>query len=38
MPVEWIGDAKPGRKPVAKGNGQTEWLKQAIAFGELKNW
>jgi serine protease Do len=28
MPVEWIGDVKPGRKPVAEGRTQTEWVKR----------
>ena len=32
MPVEWIGEVKPGRKPVAEGRSQTEWLKRAIAL------
>ena len=38
MPVEWIGEVKPGRKLVAEGTGQTEWLKRAIALEELKDW
>ena len=28
MPVEWIGEIKPGRKPAAEGRSQTEWLKR----------
>ncbi len=35
MPVEWIGEVKPGRKPVAEGHSQTEWLKRAIALGTV---
>jgi Flp pilus assembly protein TadD len=38
MPVEWIGEIKPGRKPVAKGIGQAEWEKRSIAFEDIKNW
>jgi hypothetical protein len=38
MPVEWIGEIKPGRKKVAKGHSQTEWLKRAIALEKLKDW
>lgn len=34
MPVEWIGEIKPGSKQVTQGNGQTEWLKRAIALQE----
>jgi len=38
MPVEWIGEIKPGRKTVAEGRSQTEWLKRAIALDKLKDW
>ena len=38
MPVEWIDEIKPGRKPVAEGHSQTEWLKRAIALEALKDW
>jgi hypothetical protein len=38
MPVEWIGEVKPGRKPVAKGIGLTEWEKRAIALETTKDW
>jgi tetratricopeptide (TPR) repeat protein len=38
MPVEWIGEVKPGRKQAAGRGSQSEWLKRAIALGELKNW
>ena len=36
MPVEWIGEVKPGRKTVAEGRSQTEWLKRAIALEEIE--
>jgi len=38
MPVEWIGEVKPGRKPAAEGRSRTEWLKRAIALGQMKDW
>ena len=38
MPVEWIGEVKPGRKPTAEGHSQTEWLKRAVALEEMKDW
>jgi hypothetical protein len=38
MPVEWIGEVNPGRKSVAKGRGQTEWLKRSVALEKLKDW
>ena len=38
MPVEWVGEIKPGRKAVAKGPAGTEWLKRAIALRKLKDW
>ena len=38
MPVEWVGEIKPGRKTIADGRSQTEWLKRAIALEELKDW
>jgi tetratricopeptide (TPR) repeat protein len=38
MPVEWIGEVKPGRKAVVNNHSQTEWLKHAIALEKLKNW
>jgi len=38
MPVEWIGEVKPGRKPATEGRSQTEWLKRAIAMQSMKNW
>ncbi len=38
MPVEWIGEIKPGRKTVAGGRSQIEWRKRAIALEEKKDW
>jgi Flp pilus assembly protein TadD len=38
IPVEWIGEIKPGLKPVTGGIGYTEWVKRAIALGSLKDW
>ena len=38
MPVEWIGEIKPGRKSVVEGHSQTEWQKRAFALAELKDW
>ncbi len=38
MPVEWIGEVKPGRTPVVTGISQTEWLKRAIALEDMEDW
>jgi len=38
IPVEWIGEVKPGRKLAAEGRSQTEWLKRALALENLKDW
>jgi hypothetical protein len=38
MPVEWIGEVKPGRKPVTEGRTQTEWLKRASVLEQRKDW
>ncbi len=38
MPVEWVGEVKPGRKPASVGRSQTDWLKRAIALDELEDW
>jgi hypothetical protein len=38
MPVEWIGEVKPGRKLAAEGHSQTEWLKRSIALEKSKDW
>lgn len=37
MPVEWIGEIKPGRKTPAEGRSRTEWFKRAIALEQLKD-
>jgi len=38
MPVEWIGEVKPGRKPVTERRPQTQWLKRATALEQSKDW
>jgi hypothetical protein len=38
MPVEWIGEVRPGRKKAARGHSQTEWLKRSIALEQMKDW
>ena len=38
MPVEWIGEIKPGRKQAAGKGSQTEWLKRAIALEKMGDW
>ncbi len=38
MPVEWIGEVKPGRKPASGGFGQIDWLKRAMALDNMKDW
>jgi tetratricopeptide (TPR) repeat protein len=38
MPVEWIGEIKPGRKTVTKGQSQSKWVKRTIALEKLKDW
>jgi len=38
MPVEWIGEVKPGRKPVAEGHSYTEWMKRGLALEKMKDW
>jgi len=38
MPVEWIGEVKPGRKMEGKGHNQTEWIKRSIALENRKDW
>jgi len=38
MPVEWIDEVKPGRKPTAKGRSRAEWLKRTISLQEMKEW
>lgn len=36
MPVEWIGEIKPGHKPIAEERGQTEWLKTRHLSGNCE--
>ncbi len=38
MPVEWISEVKPGRKPVIVGRSQTGWLKRSSALEDMKDW
>jgi tetratricopeptide (TPR) repeat protein len=38
IPVEWIGEIKPSRKPAAEGRSLTEWLKGVVAIEEMKDW
>ena len=38
MPVEWIGEDKPGRKPAAGKGSWSEWKKRAIALEQIKDW
>jgi len=38
MPVDWIGEVKPGRKVAAESHGQTEWWKRTIALRSMKDW
>ena len=38
MPVEWIGEVKPGRKPVAEGDSDIELWKRAGALEAAKDW
>jgi tetratricopeptide (TPR) repeat protein len=38
MPVEWIGEVKPGRKLAAGEHSWTEWLKRAIALADMEDW
>ena len=32
MPVEWICEVKPGRKPVAEGHSHAEWLRSRTRY------
>jgi len=38
MPVEWIAEITPGRKPVTEGRTHTEWLKHATLLENSKDW
>jgi tetratricopeptide (TPR) repeat protein len=36
--VEWIGEVNPGRKFVAEGYSQSEWVKCSISLEKRKDW
>jgi predicted TPR repeat methyltransferase len=38
IPVEWVGEIKPGRKPVAKGISQIEWETHTFILMEMQDW
>lgn len=38
MPVEWIGEVKPGRKLLTGTLGQAEWHKRTLVLAENKDW
>ena len=38
IPVEWLGEVKPGRKQTTDGRSQTEWLKRSFALEQMKDW
>lgn len=38
MPVEWIGEVKPGRKMIAGTRSRTEWIKHATILANIKDW
>jgi hypothetical protein len=38
MPVEWIGEIKPGRKMVSVDRSKTDWLERSVALSKLKDW
>jgi tetratricopeptide (TPR) repeat protein len=38
MPVEWIGEVKPGRKQAAGGHSRLEWSKRAVALEDRRDW
>ncbi len=38
MPVEWIGEIKPGRKRTTKSYDQDEWSEHYTALEKLKDW
>jgi len=38
IPVEWIGEVKPGRKTVAGEDSWTEWEKRTIALRQMQDW
>ena len=38
MPAEWIGEVKPGLRPVAEGRSEIEWLRRGAALEKAKDW
>ena len=38
IPVEWIGEVKPGHKPAAEGRSRTQWLKRSLALEDRQDW
>ena len=38
IPVEWIGEVKPGLKPGVEGHSQIEWVNRAVVLENLKDW
>jgi len=38
MPVEWIGEVKPGRKPTDGRKGEVEWLKHSVFLEKSEDW
>jgi len=38
MPVEWIGEVKPGRKLATGGQNERKWLMRAFALENSKDW
>lgn len=38
MPVEWIGEVKPGRKLLTGTLGRVEWHKRTLVLAENKDW
>jgi Flp pilus assembly protein TadD len=38
VPVEWLADIQPGRKPVAKARGSTDWSTRTFALEVRKDW
>jgi len=38
MPVEWIAEVKPGRRPAAEGPSYTEWWERVIVLEKTEDW
>ncbi len=38
IPVEWIDEVKPGRKPVSEVRSQAEWSKRAKVLFDMEDW